>query len=498
MSSLKLSNPFRRADAAPSIKQRAAALKSNLLGLTARPAMPSPLPAPGSPEAVAAWGKARSEFDRLVYRSKAEAEAEYAALRVGDTGILWTTEWVKAAQRGDYTRFATHQIATAKAATAAELADLLVVTSSRDLRFAEAQRQTAIRELYALAYPDGEDPEPLPDPEGDYAHVIIAEHRAAYAAWKPLGEAWNNARGGTAEYEAAKKAEAEPHRIQAEAFGELIDTHASTVGGLVALAAYLPGAVFDANCVEVEEDARRALRSMCNGVLTLFGEEADAVLITLEAEFLAAEAAVVAAADAHSDAWDRYEQPPTPVALKVWSNDWVFSSIPRPRTQPLGGGRALVLPYGEAEVEILRSQPCLGHFVGGVEGDLQPDGVSRVRPDPRAQARADAIVTAWDQWQQQIQEARAALNLDALDAAFDAARAARDAVLQRIREATARGMAGLAVKARIAANMSAVEDPKAHGLKHHGADDNEGLLYDLAGDVLGMTGGLPDAFRPRD
>ena len=493
MSPLKLSNPFRRADAAPSLKRRAAALKSDLLNLTARPAMPNPPPAPDSLEALEAWAKARSEFDRLT----ALSEAEYAALRIGDTGILWTTEWVKAAQRGDFTRFLPRQIEAARSYSPADLADLLVITTRRDLQFAEAQRRTAVRELYALAYPDGEDPAPESDPQGDYAHVIIAEHRAAYAAWKPLGDAWNEAIGRET-MEATQRAQEEPNRIQAEAFGELIDTTPSTPAGLVALAGYLPEAVRLNNVVSPDEEAQRALRSMCNGVLKLFGEEADAVLIALEAEFLAAEAAVVAAADAHSDAWDQYEQPPVPVGLKVWSNDWVYSSIPRPQMQPLGNGRALVLPYGEAEVEILRSQPCLGHFVGGVEGDLQPDGVSRVRPDPRAQARADAIVAAWDQWQQQIREARAALNLDALDAAFDATRAARDAVLQRIRETTARGMAGLAVKARIAANMSAVEDPKAHGLKHHDADDNEGLFLDLAGDVLSMTGGLPDAFKPRD
>lgn len=494
MSPLKLSNPFRRTAAAPSLKARAAALKSDLLDLTARPAVPTLLPAPGSPEAIAAWGKARSEFDRIVYRSQAEAEAEYAALRLGDTGILWTTDWVRAAQRGDYTRFATNQMAAARAVTAAELADLLVITSRRDLRIAEAQRQTAIRELYALAYPDGEDPEPLPEPDGDYAHISIAAHRAAYAVWKPLGDAANEA---TTDHAALAAAEAEPYRIQAEAFGELIDTRATTVGGLVALAAYLPGAVFDANCVEVEEDARRALRSMCNGVLALFGEEADAVLVALEAEFLAADAAHMKAADALLDAENLYEEPPIPGALKVWSNDWIYSSIPRTQTKPLGGGRALVLPYGKAEVEILRAQPCLGHFVGGT-GELQSDGISRVRPDPRAQARADAIVAAWDQWQAQIREARAALRLPELEAAHDATTAARDAVLRRVHETTARGLSGLGIKARIAANMASETDPKGTGLRLFEPDSPDGLMLDLAGDVLAVTGGLPDAHRPKD
>lgn len=486
-----------RRSPATSLRERATELRGSLGRRASIPspgaaAMPTPLPTPGSSEAIEAWRHACTEFDRLVFRSQAEADAEYAALRIGDTSTLWTTDWVEAALRGDFTRFSTREMAAARTKTTAELVNLLVITTRRDLRFAEAQRQTGVRDLFILAYPDGEDRAPEPEPQGDHAHVVIAAHRSAYAVWKPLGEAANEA---TTDHAAFAAAEAEPYRVQAEAFGELIDTHATTVGGLVALAAYLPGAVCDANCVEVEEDARRALRSICNGVLKLFGDETDADLIALQAEFLAAEAALNAAADAHADAWDRYEEPPIPVALKQWSNDWIYSSIPRPRLITLADGTALVRPYGKAEVEILRAQPCLGHFFGGTEGEPQPDGVTRVRPDPRAQARADAIVAAWDQWQELIRAARAELDLDALDAAFEAARVERDAVLQRVREATAQGLAGLAIKARIAANMAAVEDPKAHALKHHDTDDDRGLFYDLAGDVLAMTGGLPHAFR---
>lgn len=179
MPALKLSNPFRRTDAAPSLKRRAAALKSDLLNLTTQPAAPNPLPAPSSPEAVEAWRRACTEFDRLTVLS----ETEYAALRIGDSFTLWTTDWVKAAQRGEFMRFSLVEMPAAKAKTAAELADLLVITTRRDLRFAEAQRQTAIRELYALAYPDGEDPAPEPDP----IHAAIAESYRAEDAMKAFG-----------------------------------------------------------------------------------------------------------------------------------------------------------------------------------------------------------------------------------------------------------------------------------------------------------------------
>ncbi|MCJ2068479.1 hypothetical protein MKK75_06605 [Methylobacterium sp. J-030] len=179
MAPLKLSNPFRRTAAAPSLKARAVTMKSDLLNLTSRPTLPGPLPAPGSPEAVEAWRRACTEFDRLT----ALSDAEYAALRIGDSFTLWTTEWVEAAQRGDFARFSTREMPAARAKTAAELADLLVIAARRDLQFAEARRQTGIRDLYALAYPNGEDPAAEPDP----IHAAIAESHRAEDAVKAFG-----------------------------------------------------------------------------------------------------------------------------------------------------------------------------------------------------------------------------------------------------------------------------------------------------------------------
>lgn len=263
MPSSKLS-PISRPTKPPSLKRRAATLKAGLLRLTARPAIPSPLQTPGSPEAVAAYEAARSEFDRLTSLS----EAEYAALRIGDSFTLWTTSGVEAAQRGDFSRFTMREMGAVRSKTPAELADLLVITARRDLQFAEAQRQTGLRILYALAYPNGEDEAPDLDPEGDYAHVIIAEHRAAYAAFKPLNDAWNNAKGREA-FDAAERALEEPHRVHAEAYGNLIDTQPSTLAGLVALAGYVPETVHVNNEDDADSDAARALRSICNSVLTL-------------------------------------------------------------------------------------------------------------------------------------------------------------------------------------------------------------------------------------
>lgn len=263
MPSPKLS-PAPKRTKSPSLKRRAETLKAGLLRLTARPTIPSPLPAPGSPEAVAAYEAARTEFDRLT----ALSEAEYAALHIGDSFTLWTTSGVEAAQRGDFSRFTMREMGAVRSKTPAELADLLVITARRDLQFAEAQRQTGLRTLYALAYPNGEDETPNLDPEGDYAHVIIAEHRAAYVAFKPLNDAWNNAKGREA-FDAAERALEEPHRVHAEAYGNLIDTQPSTLAGLVALAGYVPETVRVNNEDDADSDAARALRGICNSVLKL-------------------------------------------------------------------------------------------------------------------------------------------------------------------------------------------------------------------------------------
>lgn len=263
MPSLKLPKLFRPSDAAPSLKERTASLKTELHTLAARPTMPAPLPAPGSPEAIAAWDKARREFDRLTNLS----EAEYAALRIGGSFTLWTTESVKAAQRGDFTWFTPREMPAARAATAAELADLLVITARRDLQFAEAQRRTALRELYALAHPEGEDQDA--EPQVDYTHVLIAEHRAAYAAWVPHLNAISKAKGGSDEFRAAEEAGEAVQIAEQNAFGELIDIRPSTLGGLVALAGYVPEAVRLNGISDADNDAVHALRSICNGILKL-------------------------------------------------------------------------------------------------------------------------------------------------------------------------------------------------------------------------------------
>ena len=220
----------------------------------------------------------------------------------------------------------------------------------------------------------------------------------------------------------------------------------------------------------------------------------DADLLVLEAEFLAAHRAVEDAYAAYALAGDAYENPPVPRELRVWRNDWIIKSLPRTHTQTLetvGGKVVLVAHYGVEEVAQLRGVRCLRPSYG-TAGDLQPDG-SRALPDAKAQERADAIVAAWDRWQAEIAAAKEAANLPALIAAHGAAQDRRAPVLERLRGAPARSLAGLGVKARIALAVDGNADLKRTGREEYGADDPQAFIYDLAGDVLALTRHVSDA-----
>ena len=292
MPSTKLS-PASKPAKAPSLKQRAARARDGLLRLAPRPAMPSPLPEPGSPEALAAFGTACRTFDLATHLS----EEEYAALRIGDSHTLWTPERVREALAGDFSWFGTREMAGARSVTREQLEDLLVLTLRRDLRFAEAERRSGFKVLAALAHPGAED-EPEPAPGGDPAFEMIAVHRAAYAAWKPLGDMVMELTTDTPEYKAAVADEIELVRLEGEAFGNVITVRPTTLAGLRALAGYIPEAVRVNACSEPDDDAVLALRAMCNGVLALVPVETeDAELVSLGHDLDAAHAVWRAAED---------------------------------------------------------------------------------------------------------------------------------------------------------------------------------------------------------
>ena len=76
-----------------SLKTRAAALKASAARVLRRAA---PRPAPGSPEAMAAFNAACTEFDRRTRLGDDEARR----LRIGNTLTLWTSDKVRSVIAG--------------------------------------------------------------------------------------------------------------------------------------------------------------------------------------------------------------------------------------------------------------------------------------------------------------------------------------------------------------------------------------------------------------
>lgn len=273
-----------------SLKTRAAALKASAARVLRRAA---PRPAPGSPEAMAAFHAACTEFDRRTRLGDDEARR----LRIGNTLTLWTTDKVRSVIAGDFSGAVSGNEAVAMTGRSrAELQELLVMTLRRDLLFEEASRDTRINEHFALAYPGESDPVPDADDNADPALAAIAAHKAAYAAWLPHLKATSEAIPNTANCRECEAAAEAPRTHEDKAYEALIGTPPTTLVGLVALADYLPGAVLRNAAVDDDDGGLRALSTVCAAINDLAVRDAELIALgrqydRLHAEWLAAEEA---------------------------------------------------------------------------------------------------------------------------------------------------------------------------------------------------------------
>lgn len=204
---------------------------------------------------------------------------------------------------------------------------------------------------------------------------------------------------------------------------------------------------------------------------------ADPALIALEAEFWAATAAFNEVDTAIGVAYDAYEEPPMPAALRVSRLDWIEHTIPRADTAPAPGGRMRFLPYSRRHVEELRGRRHM----------MSVPGLGDQRPNPRAQERGDAIVTAWDTWRAEIAAAKQAVGLPALLATRDAAIERRNKVLARIHETPARSLADFVLKARIASAVCQGE-PLRPADRELSIEDDDAMPYAITADLLALAG----------
>lgn len=249
-------------------KPRRARAEAGIARMLSEPALPKP----GSPEAMAAWRAACTEYDRLTRIG----DGDYERLRIGASSMLWTPDKVRSAIAGDFSSAASSDEALAMASQSrAELRDLLVLTMRRDLRSEEAARNTRLHEMFALAYPDEVAPPAEVDAQegADPIVAAIANHKAAYAAWLPHLRTVSDTLQTDPAFTALEAAAEAPEKREADAYASLAEVSPTTLAGLVALADYLPGAVLRNAVVDADNDAMKALTAMCSAVKALLGDD---------------------------------------------------------------------------------------------------------------------------------------------------------------------------------------------------------------------------------
>jgi len=205
--------------------------------------------------------------------------------------------------------------------------------------------------------------------------------------------------------------------------------------------------------------------------------ETDAELLEIGQAWSGLVAEVERTLNRLEDANAAYEAPEIPRELRVFNFD-ISDGFPLPYRTSTG-----YAPYGLEQVEELRATPRMGVFIGGKpEGELLEGGGYR-KVDKHAQARAEAIIAAWDDWRAEVDRRERALDIPALRMAARTATEAQDAAALRARALKAHTTRGLIVKAEIAAGVIPWRDRDAEAATRD-ADDEVGFLYTLVSDAL--------------
>jgi hypothetical protein len=180
----------------------------------------------------------------------------------------------------------------------------------------------------------------------------------------------------------------------------------------------------------------------------------DSELLTLIHRWMEGEARLVELYPIQDAAEDRYMKslPDRPVALYVQKIDWTLH-MPYGRGDTFetvrDGKRAFA--YTQQAVEELRSMPRTRADFTKLTGDKKTGWTPGRKPDPKAQARADEIVAAWDEYTAALREARERSGYaEAREAVFDLAGELKE-LEERIAGIPATTPQGLLFKAKMVA-----------------------------------------------
>lgn len=161
----------------------------------------------------------------------------------------------------------------------------------------------------------------------------------------------------------------------------------------------------------------------------------DAELISLAAEFETNEMEFEPLCNAAGDAEEQHPGPEAPEPMFVRPGD------PRSlKSCQRGDGRW----WYRGAIDDLRTSPRM-------RTARTEDGETIVVPDPKAQARADEILVAFDRWEEACERDRIATGRADLEAALDRHSARFHVIMERTGKTEAQTLEGVTAKARIAA-----------------------------------------------
>jgi MoxR-like ATPase len=361
----------------------------------------------------------------------------------------------------------------------------------------------------------------------DPVYSAIEEARSAWAAYAAACEIHGRIPYPECETSLTKQKQSNACEAFFKAWERVKAVRPTTLHGTAAYAAYLVEA-----CEKLDEDefAPRALKALAEGVQGLaqargrssalkdkakaltakilhFPETArpasapDAELLQLVERYFDVRSQKIEQAavcdEAETREWGL--RPERPAALKIRRADW----YDRVSIKHLSGW------YDEDTVEELRIIPRTRRNFTGTRADWKelPDGsngpltdeekaqwetVHARVPDPRAQARADAIVAAWDAWQAELERARIVSGAKAADELYLAISEQNDELLLRIINTPASSVAGAVAKARCAKTectyLDGLEKQIAAQMEHDGGPNSEALCTAVVRDLLRIAG----------
>lgn len=327
-------------------------------------------------------------------------------------------------------------------------------------------------------------------PGRDPVFALIEEHRVARAAWAPLSETWNSLLLTDPTYAAAEEAERGPGDRVRTALDALTAARPTTLPGVLALAEYLPDAIWRVSISNGGTEGERALRNIAAALRRLVPPAApslapDPVLVAIQVsrQAQAEMESFIAETKAHPTLGlaDR-EREGILSAAQIDADQVVWRTVPTTRA-----GRRALVDYARFQARV-RTAP--DGYVDDAEGLIEEiltafsasiAAESEMPAQDPDEAQAHALVGEIERvWAEDTLRSRRDHTdmSDEAEARLDAALVRRDALIAAAERISAGTRAGRHAKALILAWLGYVDSWRAGWVREDYATDGR-LAIDI-------------------